>query len=78
MRVRIEAVHKHDSWSSIGRSLIGKTGTANWLAKTPGVPGWFGMDFSSDTPIEVLGILGRSNFIFFSVKYTELPDEPAE
>lgn len=76
MRVEITAVHRHDGWASDSRSFIGATGTANWSAKTPGIPDWFGMDFTPDPDQPCSQLTSEnSNVIFFAVKFKELQDE---
>lgn len=76
MKVEILAVHKHDAWASDSRALLGQTGTANWVNKTPGIPGWSGMDLTLDNPnITPSTSDSNGNVIFFAVKYKEIPDE---
>ena len=74
MRIEITAVHRHDAFASVSRDFIGTTGEANWSAKTPGIPAWFGVDFTPDD--ETLGAQQRTeagNTSFFACKFKELP-----
>ncbi len=76
MRIEITAVHLHDGWASDSRAFIGMKGEANWVTKTPGVPGWSKLDFTPEDP-EASKKFGNpaGNIIFFAMKYIELPEE---